>query len=124
MYVDGDVTGCDEYGSYDSGKYIEVSTGDVVHITYDGEWRTTHHVKSGKVDVTHHVCEEDSDDYTDRMTLTGDIEWVRVWDNWPYHISGMREKVITWVENFEARKISKEAFEKLFHVLWQERLIK
>lgn len=124
--VCGDVPGCDEYGSFDSDKYVEFSTGDVVHVAYDGTWTTTHHVVSGKLKVNIHQCDHSDDndgDYTDQMELTGNIKWVRAWDRWPYESDDIRDKVEQTLSNLEMRDLDEIATQELFELFHKHSLL-
>lgn len=92
--VAGDLS--DEYGSFGHATYLELSTGDVFCVKYDGVWRIAHLVVSGACDVTltpHPAAEETDAGYTDRAKVSGPIFWVEAWPSWPARPRDVRDKV-------------------------------
>lgn len=75
--LEGDIR--EEFSCYgdDEGNYLAFSDGTVLHIVYndEGVWRITPKAKgTAKMEKTEAVSSED-DNYTDRVTLTGDVRW-------------------------------------------------
>ena len=98
--VEGDVPGCDEYGSYDTPLFVELSTGDVFRVEYTaaGVWKVTHHQvnPTTNVHVEPHGEGEDPEPYTDTVTVVAtdkQLRWVEVWQNWPKSDDEVAEKV-------------------------------
>jgi hypothetical protein len=95
--VEGNVPGCDEYGSYDNPKWIEFSTGDVFKVEYTdaGVWKVEHITQSGKVVTVKrpHGEGEDPEPYTETMTVVGPIQWVEAWDSWPIELDEITSKI-------------------------------
>jgi hypothetical protein len=74
--VDGAL--CEEFGAFDEeeGVVLAFSDGTVLHVRYDSEgcWRVGRLV-AGAAAFEHTPATGPDDDYTDRVTLTGDIAW-------------------------------------------------
>lgn len=78
--LDGDLQ--DEIGCYgaddENGSLVAFSDGTVLRITYgannEGFWRITRLVV-GTAEYTHTPGQDDVDDYSDVVTLEGDIKW-------------------------------------------------
>lgn len=70
----------EEWGAYNAGKTkIEFGDGTVLSIEYDSEgcWRIAR-LQEGSASYVHTPATDPDDDYSDRVTLTGALGWVRV----------------------------------------------
>ncbi len=111
--VEGDVPGCDEYGAWHSPRYVQLSTGDVFRVEYtdDGVWRIGYSLlgASGAVKIDNVPADgADTDNYTDRMTVEGPIEWVEVWRDWPATTEEVRRKLgvhLNGDDDFDTQRI-------------------
>lgn len=92
--VDGDISGEGEAGK--GHGFVELSTGDVFRLAFDGCWNVAHHVDSAKCTIVESVVktEEDAGGYTGHMVVDGPIEWVDFWEDWP----PTRESIISRLE--------------------------
>lgn len=119
--VEGDVNGCNEYGSFDKATYIHLSTGDVFKAEYtdEGVWKVDR-FRNGKKKLSiakePHADGDDPDPYTDTVTITGDIKWVDVWSNWPPSQKDIEEKVRKFFEDQDdlSELQAKAVYESLF----------
>lgn len=95
--VEGDVPGCNEYAAFDAPRYVEFSTGDVFKVWYDDEgcWRVVHERAAGVGGATCSIvlATGAEDIYTDTATVTGEFEWVEVWESYPPEVAEMRVKL-------------------------------
>ena len=77
--VEGDIREEFSYHDHvdDQGDLVAFSDGTVLRVLFDesGTWRITP-VSRGSAQLTIEQVTEDSDAYTDRATLDGDIRWV------------------------------------------------
>lgn len=126
----GSKLGDEGYVGGDDKGYVELSTGDVFQLHYDepGVWRVAHHVvvntdgrgrpKDGlKVSIAKCAdSDSDSDNYTDRATVEGDIEWIRLWKSWPPSREELWEKVEGILDS-EGRRLPAEVLAQLVGVL-------
>lgn len=68
----------EEFTAHEDGEpeYLAFSDGTVLSIAYtQGLWRI-HRITLGSADLQKEEClPDDEDNYTDRVTLTGDIKW-------------------------------------------------
>lgn len=75
--VDGDI--CEEFNPIgDTSNYLAFSDGTLLSVTYDqdGIWRISALYKgSAQLELKQSV-DVDDDNYSDRATLIGDVEWV------------------------------------------------
>ena len=72
--IEGDL--CDELYARDEGTYLAFSDGTVLRVVYTGIWSIVR-VIEGSASYSHVPAEgEDSKNYSDRVTLEGDITWV------------------------------------------------
>lgn len=76
--VDGAIK--EEFGCFgdEEGSYLAFSDGTLLHIVYtdEGVWRITPTARgTAALEKTEAVSCEDKN-YTDRVTLTGDLKWV------------------------------------------------
>ena len=106
--VEGDVPGCDEFGHYgDEPGFVELSTGDIFSVVYGAGkravWQIKHAHKSGKLKVTIQKAPkgDEPDPYTDTAVISGPIEWVEFWENWPPNYEDIREKVMSRLEKID-----------------------
>ena len=71
-----------EFNAYDT-EDILLSNGCKVRVTYDengdGCWRTNLLTPQLCTVVEHTLATDETDDYTDRLTISGDFEWVEHW---------------------------------------------
>lgn len=84
--IEGDVTeefnaleGLDEAGDKSDGGFLAFSNGIVLRVRYtDGIWRISPVKLNPEVGdvVIVQAIEGDSDDYTDRATVPGTVDWV------------------------------------------------
>lgn len=74
LEVEGDIT--EEFGCYDiEAGILAFSDGTLLGVQYDGCWRITTRAK-GSAALTHVPADgEYTDNYSDRVTLSGDIKW-------------------------------------------------
>ncbi len=95
--VEGQVPGCNEYGSYSHPLYIELSTGDVFKVEYTdaGVWEVRPEELTGKLTQRFepHGDGGDPEPYTDTVTVSGPIEWVEAWENYPPTVDDMKTKM-------------------------------
>jgi hypothetical protein len=118
--VVGRVRGCDEYLGGDEGRAVVLDpTGDVFRVTYgpDGRavWRVDHVTISGslRVEIERAPDGDDPDPYTDRATVTGDIDRVRVFDSWPPTDQEVEERVLRKIEDGLADHETRAVWEAL-----------
>lgn len=102
--VEGDVPGCDEYGS--EAGVVELSTGDAFRIRYtdDGVWTVDlihGDCRSIRIEKVPHGDGDDPEPYTDTVTITGEIEWVRFCPQWPMDAAAKRFVARDWLDRFE-----------------------
>lgn len=72
--IDGDLT--DEFNpSNDDPSYLAFSDGTVLRVQYDGFWRVVR-LRTGTAGFEKHEGTDMDTDYTDKVTLTGDLLWV------------------------------------------------
>ena len=72
--IEGDITA--EFDRLD-GDYIAVSNGCVFKVIHDGCWRITPAVmRAGVYWSKTEGVDADDDNYSDRVTVAGDISWV------------------------------------------------
>jgi len=76
--LDGDIR--EEFGCYDSGKmYLAFSDGTLLSIIYgegtEAFWRINR-IHIGSASYSKHEATDEDKDYSDRVTLEGDITWV------------------------------------------------
>ncbi len=74
--IEGDVR--KEFSHSSEDAYLGCSDGTLLRVAYteDGTWRITPvHLGSSKYEKKEAVS-ADSDEYSDRVTLTGEIKWV------------------------------------------------
>lgn len=96
--IDGDFRG--EAGG---PGYVELSTGDVFYVDYDGCWNVEHVRKSDKVQIEIFRKEEEDDDgYTGHAIVSGDIKWIDFWRDWPHNEEEMRERLADNLEGLSA----------------------
>lgn len=93
--VDGDIR--DEGGG---PGFVELSTGDVFRVDYEdsGCWNVYHHTEPGPLTRLESVeivrkDAEDEDGYTGHATVTGPIEWVDFWHEWPPSHQQLEDRV-------------------------------
>ena len=96
--IEGDL-GRDEFGAYDEAKDLLFSNGCKVRVNYgeDGCWRTELLTPELCTVVKHKLAtdSDSKDDYTDRLTICGDFEWV---EHWP--ASGIaRDEIVRRLED-------------------------
>ncbi len=104
--VEGQVPGCNEYGAYDSPRYVELSSGDVFKVEYTdaGVWAVNIHkegvlsrppkgTKGVSITKESHGTGSDPEPYTDTVTVSGPFQWVEVWENYPPTVGEMKEKM-------------------------------
>lgn len=79
LEVDGDIEAEFSYQSDDEGKgdLLAFSDGTVLRIQYSnsGVWRVIRVCEGTATFSKHEASEDDEDDYSDRVTLMGDIKW-------------------------------------------------
>lgn len=117
------VPGCDEYGvGNDDASFVRLSTGDVFRIEYTdrGVWKIGQHVVTGKVAVKLDLAPEgdDPDPYTDKATVTGDIEWVDVWGSWPPTDDDVMGKVNDRLNDVDHRE-GMDLYRRLYAALFE-----
>jgi hypothetical protein len=78
----------EEFDHYFDGReeeekvYLAFSDGTLLHVQYDGVWRFTP-IKKGTAEYSKEEAEgADSDNYSDLVTLKGDIYWVALATHW------------------------------------------
>ena len=99
--VEGDVPGCNEYGSFDGPLYVEFSTGLAFRVEYTeaGVWAVERvRVGGSGADGTTvakepHGTGADPEPYTETVTVTGPFEWVEVWESFPPGADDLRRKL-------------------------------
>lgn len=74
--VEGDIT--EEFNPSDDSSLMACSDGTILRVRYDhdGIWRITPVVHGTAALTIAQAPEDDDSNYTDRATLTGDIQWV------------------------------------------------
>jgi hypothetical protein len=124
--VVGEVPGCDEYGSYSTDRaFIEFSTGDVFSIQYakSGCWEVRHLVvKDGHSKLSYqfepHADGDDPEPYTDTMTVTGRIKWVRFCRSWPMDFDDKASAVREWLrDDPSVEELSNDLVERLYDAI-------
>jgi hypothetical protein len=80
----------DEFSAYTGPKFLHFSDGSIFQAEYSpddsGCWRINR-IKEGTAKATKtHVgvpdgADEEDDDYSDRWTLKGDLQWVECWNS-------------------------------------------
>ena len=103
IVVDGDLM-AEGSPRYMKPGYVVLDTGDVFEVEYDlgGIWRVRWPVASGVVRLVHrHVVRADPphEESTERLTVEGPFESLRVWQSWP-------------VDDCELRDVLEEAMER------------
>jgi hypothetical protein len=75
--VEGDIRDEFTLQDDDDGDYLAFSDGTVLHVEYgsEGIWRIHQSVK-GAAEFANVPGDDPEDNYTDRVTLTGDVGWV------------------------------------------------
>lgn len=72
--IEGDID--EEFTHYsDETAVLAISDGTLLSVEYDGIWRIAP-IHKGSAEMTKHEGTDEDDDYTDIVTLTGNIEWV------------------------------------------------
>lgn len=73
--VEGDI--CEEFDGSEGVTYLAVSDGTVLSIEYGGKgmW-TIRQIVAGTASFSKHDATDVDDDYSDRVTLEGDIRWL------------------------------------------------
>jgi hypothetical protein len=81
--IEGDISEEFSHLPHDDGPaYLAFSDGTLLQVQYDGVWRITT-LKKGACQFSKEEAEEaDSDNYSDRVTLTGKIRWVAYATKW------------------------------------------
>lgn len=97
--IEGTVRGCDEY-NYESGIILFEPSGDRLTITYDewsGFWKITpvHVTGALRMDVERMKDVAPEDLYSDTATVSGEIERVRFFKNWPLTKTEIEERVMS-----------------------------
>jgi hypothetical protein len=75
--IEGDIK--DEiYANDDASTKLAFSDGTVLSVNYDrdGLWKVYRLVEGSATMERFEATDPDSDEYSDRVTLTGDIQWV------------------------------------------------
>lgn len=100
--VEGAVPGCDEYGYY-GGHAVAVCfpSEDRFAVNYDdhGVWRVTHTHESGTLTVQVRKAEMGPPDDVDHATVSGVIDRVEVWREWPPPIDEVRDRIERRLDN-------------------------
>ena len=99
--VEGDVPGCDEYGTIGDPLFVELSNGAAFRVEYTdrGVWTVGQVAVGGSAaDGTRATKEpygegDDPEPYTETVRVTGPVEWVEVWKTYPPTIREIDEKV-------------------------------
>lgn len=75
LEIDGDIR--EEFGCYDIEQgVLACGDGTLLSVRYDGCWRITP-IARGSADIQHTPSGlADSDNYSDRVEMVGDIAWV------------------------------------------------
>lgn len=82
--IDGSIREEFPYNGHDGGALIAISDGTLLRIqyTHDGVWRITPLVYGSAPYTKVEADGADSDNYSDRVTLTGEIKWLVVGEEW------------------------------------------
>lgn len=88
---------------YADQGYVELSTGDVFEVDYaEAVWTITHGVNSGLVKTKHTPNDgSDGENYSDRMDVSGLIEWVELWKSWPPSDEDKARKAEEMIDNLD-----------------------
>jgi hypothetical protein len=73
--VEGDIVEEFDVGSQGNDCFLAFSDGTVLSVRYDGFWRI-HRLAIGSARCVKRDGTDEDTDYSDRVTLTGDIRWV------------------------------------------------
>jgi hypothetical protein len=118
--VEGGADGCDEFNG-EEGVIVLQPTGDRFRVKYGVDnravWDVTHEHVSGQLQVSIEEAPEgdDPDPYTDTAVVTGDIQLVRFWENWPPTIGEIRERVEKALE--DPRHLSNDVIKRVWEAL-------
>ena len=95
--IEGDLGRHEFDATNDEADDLLFSTGCKVRVTYDEEgcWRINLLTNGCSTVVEHKLATDPDGDYTDRLTITGDFEWV---EHWP--ASGIaRDEIVCRLED-------------------------